>query len=70
MCGFYDDKQKIKKDDIAIYKGQNITIHTVTHIKQNKTMDIVYSIDETKEKELINIPYHTGGYGLELQLRG
>ena len=65
MCGFYDDEQKIKKGDNATFKGQNITIQKATHIKENKTMDIVY-INETKEEKLINIPYQTSGYGFEL----
>ena len=65
MCGFYDDEQKIKKGDSATLKGQNITIQTAKHIKNNKTMDIVY-IDKNKEEKLINIPYQTSGYGFEL----
>lgn len=69
MCGFYDDEQKIKKGDIATFNGNNITIETATHIKENKTMDIVY-VDENKNKKMINIPYKTSGYGFELSKRG
>ena len=65
MCGFYDDEQKIKKGDNATFKGQSITIQTAKHIKDNKTMDIVY-IDEKQDETLINIPYKTSGYGFEL----
>lgn len=68
MCGFYDDDQKIKKGDNAIYNGQNITIQTATHIKENKTMDIVYT-DDNNNENMINIPYKTGGYGFELKKR-
>ncbi len=68
MCGFYDDEQKIKKGDKAIYKNQNITIVSAKHITTNKTMDIVYMIDSQPENGeiMINIPYKTVGYGLNL----
>jgi len=52
MCGFYNDKQKIKKGDIATLNNKNIIIKSATHIKQNKTMDIVY-IDDNKLEKLI-----------------
>ena len=65
MCGFYDDEQKIKKGDNATFKGQSITIQTAKHIKENKTMDIVY-IDKNEKENLVNIPYQTSGYGFEL----
>jgi hypothetical protein len=68
MCGFYDDKQKIRKGDEAIYQGQNVTIQKTTHIKDNKTMDIVYLNDNNDEK-IVNIPYQTTGYGFELKGR-
>ena len=71
MCGYYDDEQKIKKGDTAIYKDQNITIIKATHIKDNKTMDITYKIDsdENKIEQTINIPYKTVGFGLDLSSR-
>ncbi len=68
MCGFYDDNQKIKKGDSAIYLGENIRIETATHIKDNKTMDIVYT-DTNNNKNMVNIPYKTSGFGFELQMR-
>ncbi len=68
MCGFYDDEQKIKKGDTATFKGQDISIQTAKHIKENKTMDIVY-IDENNNENSINIPYMTSGYGFELKER-
>ncbi len=68
MCGFYNDEQKIKKGDHAIYQGQNVTIQKVTHIKDNRTMDIVY-LDDNKNEKTVNIPYQTSGYGFELKER-
>jgi len=68
MCGFYDDEQKIKKGDKALFKGEHITIKKATHIKENKTMDIVYTDIKEMEK-VINIPYKTIGFGLELVSR-
>ncbi len=66
MCGFYDDEQKIKKGDKAIYKNQHITIVSAKHITTDKTMDIAYQIDNTKEENMMNIPYKTVGYDLQL----
>ena len=68
MCGFYDDKQKIKKGDYAKYQGQNIIIQKTTHLKDSKTMDIVY-LDDNDNKQIVNIPYHTAGYGFKLRGR-
>ncbi len=61
MCAFYDDEQKIKKGDLAIYQNQNITITKATHIKHNKTMDIIYIFNDDKNEieQKINIPYKT-----------
>lgn len=69
MCGFYDDEQKIRKGDKATFNGKNITIQKATHIKENRTMDIVY-IDENQKENSANIPYQTSGYGFELKTRG
>jgi len=67
MCGFYDDEQKIKKGDKAIYQDKYITIILAKHIKENKTMDIIYTIDSNPQEELsINIPYKTAGYDITL----
>ena len=66
MCAYYDDEQKIKKGDIALYKNENITILLAKHIKENRTMDITYKIENKDEKNLINIPYKTTGFGLSL----
>ncbi len=68
MCGFYDDSQKIKKGDSAIYLGNTITVVSAKHIKENRTMDITYTIDtEIQTKEYCtNIPYQTCGFGFEL----
>jgi len=63
MCGFYDDEQKIKKGDSALYNGKAVTIINATHIKQNKTMDIQIQYVDTNEKQTVNIPYKTAGYG-------
>ena len=68
MCAFYDDEQKIKKGDSAIYNSKYITIQSVKHIKENRTMDIIYT-DENKEANLVNIPYQTSGYGFKLLSR-
>ncbi len=67
MCAYYDDEQKIKKGDNAIYKNQNITIVSCKHIRENKTMDITFKIDT--DEQLINIPYKTIGYGFSLSSR-
>jgi hypothetical protein len=69
MCGFYDDKQKIRKNDIALYKNKQVVIKSATHIKQNKTMDIVIYDDQNNEI-LVNIPYMRAGFGFELIKRG
>ncbi len=68
MCGFYDDEQKIKKGDRAVYQNQNITITSCTHIKENKTMNITYIIDDNPSpiELLLNLPYKTTGYDLTL----
>jgi len=66
MCGFYDDEQKIKKGDRAIYKDENITIISAKHITDNKTMDIVYKSDVNEKECMINIPYKTVGFDLQL----
>lgn len=66
MCAYYDDEQKIKKGDKATYKDENIFIILARHVKENKTMDITYIIDKTKEENLLNIPYKTSGFGLSL----
>ena len=63
MCGFYDDNQKIKKGDSALYKGKTVNILLAKHIKENKTMDITIEYIDTKIQETINIPYKTAGYG-------
>ena len=64
MCGFYDDEQKIKKGDKAFYKGETITIVLVKHIKENRTMDITYIVNESEVENKINIPYKTSGFGI------
>jgi hypothetical protein len=69
MCGFYDDNQKIKKNDIALYKNEEVLIKSATHIKQNRTMDIIIC-DKQNIETLINIPYMTAGFGFELIKRG
>ncbi len=68
MCGFYDDEQKIKKGDKAIYQGTNVTIQSAKHIKENRTMDIIY-IDDSNNENMINIPYQTSGFDIQLQSR-
>ncbi len=71
MCGFYDDEQKIKKGDMATLDGVNIEILSAVHIKKNRTMDIKYKLVSTNiiEERLINIPYQTSGFGLNLSSR-
>lgn len=71
MCGFYDDSQKIKKGDKATYQGCDITVLSAKHIKDNRTMDIVYIKDseDCGEEYLVNIPYQTCGFGFELKER-
>ncbi len=71
MCGFYNDEQKIKKGDIATLDGIDIEILSAVHIKQNKKMDIKYKLASTSntEEQLINIPYQTAGFGLNLSNR-
>ena len=67
MCGFYGNKQRIKKEDVAYYKNNRVTIVSATHIKHNKTMDIVYTLDnEDLSQIMVNIPYKTVGFGFEL----
>jgi len=66
MCGFYDDGRKIKKGDNAIFDSKKITILEVKHIKTNKTMDITYKEDDTDKQCLLNIPYKTTGYNIQL----
>jgi len=68
MCAYYQDQTtKIKKEDIATYKDEQIEILSVKHIKTNKTMDIEYKTDD--EIKMFNIPYHAFVDGLELQKR-
>ena len=67
MCAYYDDNQIIKKGDCATFQNQNITILTAKHIKENRTMDITYKIGSSEQ--MINIPYKTSGYGLNLSSR-
>jgi len=71
MCAYYDDKQKIKKGDAAVYQNQNIIIISAKHIRENKTMDITYCIQSTQTpiEHTINIPYKTTGYNLSLKQR-
>ena len=64
MCAFYDDEQKIKKGDKALYKNENITIVSAKHIKEKRTMDITYIVDESSVENKINIPYKTSGFGI------
>jgi ASC-1-like (ASCH) protein len=64
MCAYYDDEQKIKKGDIALFKDDKITIISAKHIKENRTMDITYKLND--EENLLNIPYKTAGFGLSL----
>ncbi len=66
MCGFYDDKQKIKQGDRAIYQEEHITIISAKHITANKTMDISYKLDVNEKEYIINIPYKTVGFDLQL----
>ncbi|WP_294965079.1 hypothetical protein [Sulfurimonas sp.] len=66
MCGFYDDEQKIKKGDRAIYKSEYITVISAKHVTKNETMNIVYKIDDKEEETMINIPYKTAGFDLQL----
>jgi len=68
MCGFYDDEQKIKKGDTSTFNGENVKILLAKHIKENKTMDIIYQKDNNEELK-VNIPYQTSGYGFELVSR-
>ena len=71
MCGFYDDEQKIRKGDKATLDGINIEVISAIHIKSNKTMDIKYKqiASTNKDEQLINIPYQTAGFGLNLLSR-
>jgi len=69
MCAYYDDEQKVKKGDKALYKNENITIISAKHIKENRTMDIVYTFENKNEENLLNIPYKTAGFGLSLIMR-
>ena len=66
MCAYYDDEQKIKKGDKALYKDEKITILLAKHIKENRTMDITYKVENKDEENLLNIPYKTTGFGLSL----
>ncbi len=69
MCGFYDDEQKIKKGDMATLDGIDIEVLSAVHIKSNRTMDIKYKLSSNIEEQLINIPYQTAGFGLNLLSR-
>jgi len=67
MCAYYEDKTtKIRKEDKALYQGENIEIVSVKHIKSNKTMDIAYkTVGQTALcPTSINIPYHASIEGL------
>jgi len=66
MCGFYDDGAKIKKGDSATFKGKEILILDAKHVKTNKTMNIRYRVELTQEELLLNIPYKTTGYDIQL----
>ncbi|PHS58768.1 MAG: hypothetical protein COB17_02140 [Sulfurimonas sp.] len=69
MCGFYDDEQKIKKGDKALYKNENITIVSAKHLSENRTMDITYIAENDVLQKILNIPYKTSGFGLSLVQR-
>lgn len=71
MCAYYEDEQILRKGDKAIFKNQNITIIASKHIKENRTMDITYTLDSNinHEELKMNIPYKTTGYELELTSR-
>jgi cobalt-precorrin 5A hydrolase len=63
MCAYYEDsKQKIKKDDLAIYEDKSVKIVSVKHVKSDKTMDIEYEVENSIEK--FNIPYNASVKGL------
>ena len=66
MCGFYDDEQKIKKGDTSTFNGENIKIVLAKHIKENKTMDLIYQKENDNQELKVNIPYQTSGFGFEL----
>jgi len=58
MCAYYEDEtNKIKKEDLAIYQGQRVQILSVKHIRSDKTMDILYLVED-EERQLPVIPYH------------
>jgi len=68
MCAYYEDTLKIKKGDKAQYYTDTVLIVSTKHIKENKTMDIVYILDtdvESKEYK-INVPYKTSDFGFIL----
>ena len=69
MCGLYDDGEKIKKGDSAVFERKKITILNAKHIKTNKTMDITYKEDETQKELRLSIPYKTTGYDIQLLQR-
>jgi len=59
MCGFYSDEQKIKKGDIALLDGEKICVVDAKHIKENKTMDINYTLEDSLKEKTLNFPYKT-----------
>jgi len=64
MCAFYDCEQKIKKGDTAIYKNETVSIVSIKHIKENKTMNIEYLTNG--KNEVLNVPYKTYSFGFSL----
>lgn len=59
MCAFYENGDKIKKGDIALYNNKSVRVLISKHIKENKTMDIVLEELETNKQYKINVPYKT-----------
>ena len=50
---------------MAYYKNNRVAIVSATHIKHNKTMDIVIKYKDN-HIETINIPYKSTGYGFTI----
>jgi cobalt-precorrin 5A hydrolase len=59
MCAYYDDQQKIKKGDYALYNNKAIYIESVKHIKETKMMDIVIRYESDDTKYSLSTPYKT-----------